>query len=365
MKILLLACLVKNKSGNSYGGAEKSIVNLANWLSDEGYNVTLASVEGKEKAFFINENVNFRGYNIQAGKRLYVHYQMYKNTQDVINKVKPDVIIGFWIHPMFYCLFNKFARRAVKIYSERNDPKLEYGCISKVLRWFVVRYSNGIVFQTEMAQKYFGKKIQRKSRVIHNPVYISKAQYPIKKERDNRIVAVGRLNPQKNFELLINAFNKVVDDCPNSVLEIYGEGPLHKSLQNQIDLLNLTEKVFLMGAHANVLDRICGARLFVMTSIYEGMPNALMEAMCLGIPVLSSDCPCGGPGELIDNGINGYLFKIGDIETLAEKIRYIYNKSDMESIISNEQKICITHSTSSIFPKWIEYIKELLKEGGN
>ena len=361
MKILLLACLTKNKSGNSYGGAEKSIINMANWLSRKGYDVTLASVEGSEKTFFIDEGVKFKGYDIKKGNKIYIHYQIYMNTQRAINECKPDVIVGFWIHPMFYSIFNSYTKKVIKIYSERNDPSLEYGKISKLLRWVVMKNCTGIVFQTSEAKEYFNKKICRKSKIIHNPVYITEDQYVIK---ENRIVAVGRLNEQKNFRLLIDAFNQVKDECPNAIVEIYGEGPLRDSLKKQIELNDLENRVFLMGAYPDVLDRIYGARLFVLSSNYEGMPNALMEAMCLGIPVLSSDCPCGGPRELIIDGKNGFLFTTRNKDELAMKIRDIYNCHDLQDLIKYEKQICATHSEEKIFSKWVEYIKELVKKDG-
>ena len=91
----------------------------------------------------------------------------------------------------------------------------------------------------------------------------------------------------------------------------------------------------------------------VMTSLYEGMPNALMEAMCLGIPVVCSDCPCGGPKELLRNGINGFLFKNGSIGDLKEKIRDAL-KADPKKIAMAEKKICNTHSVDAIFRRWCE-----------
>ena len=361
MKILLLACLTKNKSGNSFGGAEKSIINLANWLARNEYSVTLASVEGKEQAFFVEKNVDFKAYELKKKSKLSTHFQIFLNTQRAVFETKPDIIIGFWIHPMFYFCLNPIFRKIKMIYSERNDPNLEYGKIAKFMRKIVLQHASGIVFQTLDAKRYFSDSIKKKSIVIHNPVYLETHQYPIVEERDNRIVSVGRLNSQKNFSLLIDSFSTIEKEFPNLVLEIYGEGPLRDELENKITMLNLSGKVKLMGAHKNVLDRIYGARLFVLPSNYEGMPNALMEAMCLGIPVISSDCPCGGPRELIKDGVNGFLFEPQNRNHLIQKMKYVLtmDDKDIKPILNEEKKICITHSQDFIFGQWVNYISHV------
>ena len=122
----------------------------------------------------------------------------------------------------------------------------------------------------------------------------------------------------------------------------------------------MENKIFLKGTYKDVLDRIYGSRLFVMTSDYEGMPNALIEAMCLGIPVISSDCPCGGPRELIINGENGYLFKLNDIEQLKQYMMQALESYDL-NLCLKEKEICKSHSKERIFTAWEEYIKEIVK----
>ena len=359
LKILLLACLFKSKSGNAYGGAEKSIINLSNWLSHHGYDVFLASVEGQEKSFDIDCNVHYLSFDWKQTNKIFTHLQIFRNTQKAINVVKPDVIISFWIHPMLYSIFNPYSWRKKIVFSERNDPKLEYGTLSRILRYFVLLRANHIVFQTEEAQRYFKETIKKKSVVIHNPIYIKNGSYPIN-EMDNRVVTVGRLNAQKNISLLINAFRIISKRFPKLELEIYGEGPLRSELELLINQMGIQKTVHLMGAHKDVLDKIYGSRLFVLPSLYEGMPNALMEAMALGIPVISSDCPCGGPRELIVDSYNGFLFKNDDEDDLVEKLNYMLSLDEklLRTIRENEKEIINTHSQDIIFDKWDKLISE-------
>ncbi len=357
MKILLLACLRKNKSGNSFGGAEKSIINLANYLTSCNYDVTVACIEGSDSPFEINSKVKVLKYNFKEKNKLINHYQLYLNTKNAIEKTNADLIISFWIHPLFYSIL--IDKNSKKIYSERNDPSREYGIISKFLRKIMLRKINGVVFQTKEAQNYFDKEVVDKSIIIHNPVYIQYDKYSLVKKYDNRVVTVGRLVNQKNFSFLINCFHDISQEYSDLILEIYGEGPLKSNLQKQIDSLNMHNKIFLMGAHKNVIDKIYGAKIFVLCSNYEGMPNALMEAMCLGIPVISSDCPCGGPRELIENYKNGLLFNCNDKYDFINKFNFMMKDANLNKISKEEKKICNTHSQKKIYGSWINYINKI------
>ena len=357
MNILLLASFRKNKSGNIFGGAEKSITNLSNWLSGKGHNVVLASVEGAEMPYSISIGVKTEFCRIYSQNKIRIHMEVAKNTIRLIKKYRPDIIISFWIHPLFYGLLSMKIRRIPFLYSERNDPKKLYSFITKAMRFFVMKYARGIVFQTQEAQTYFSENIQEKSRVIHNPTYIEYNQYPFIEKTDNRIVSVGRLNEQKNYPLLIKEFSILFRNHPDLVLEIYGEGPMKTELEQLISELKLENHIKLMGTYTNILDKIYGSKLFVMSSDYEGMPNALIEAMCLGITCICSDCPCGGPRELISHGENGYLFKVGDMRGLVETLEMALKKDNTELRLKAKE-ICRTHNQDRIFGKWIEFIHE-------
>lgn len=300
MRVLLLACL--NNDGNALGGAEKTIINLSNWLAlDADDEVQLVSVDGDARPYNISDKVNYYGFEKVRESKIKHHLKLYKHTQIAIKRFKPDVVISFWIQPLFYAMLNREFRNISFIFSERNDPDLEYGRITKCIRNIALKKVSGIVFQTKSAMDYFNDNVKNKSVIIQNPVYIKYDDYKLNEKMDNRIVSVGRLYNQKNQKLLIEAFNRIKDRYPEYSLEIYGEGILREELQSLINNYNLNSRIKLMGAHKDVIDKIYGSRLFILTSLYEGMPNALMEAMCLGIPIISSDCPCGGPRDLIQS----------------------------------------------------------------
>lgn len=360
MKIMLMACLSVSKAGNIYGGAEKSVINLANWLAkNRDHEVYLVSVEGDAKAYPVDEKVHFIGNVFFHTGKFSTHIRILQFTKRTIRKINPDVIISYWIQPVFYAVLSGCAKNIPMIYSERNDPSLEYGKVAKLMRYVALKAVSKIVFQTGDAKAYFSEKIQRKGVIIHNPVYLKFEDYPIGKQ-DNRVVAVGRLSKQKNYELLIRAFARISHVYPELILEIYGEGPLKDTLAAQIAESGCN-RIVLAGAHPDVLDKIYGARMFVMTSYYEGMPNALMEAMSLGIPAVCSDCPCGGPRELIQTGVNGYLFATGDEDDLIEKMKLVLDNGNNLELRNNEKQITETHSQEQIFSLWQEVIESVLK----
>lgn len=152
------------------------------------------------------------------------------------------------------------------------------------------------------------------------------------------IVTCGRLTEQKNHKLLIDAFAEVQKIYPFATLKIYGEGVLREKLQNQIDSLNLNEKVFLMGATNDVAKALQTADLFVLSSDYEGMPNALMEAMAAGVPCISTDCPCGGPRELFGEDASDKLVPCNDSAQLAEAICCVFDGAEHNVVEKNMQK---------------------------
>lgn len=364
MKFLFFACLLDENKG--FGGAERSIVNLANWIADNTDNsVILESVVGNGGAYKISKNVIFHGHptlcssSVSLRYKMMIHYKIARNVVSAIKNVKPDVVVGFWVHTLFYAIPWIIGRNVKVIYSLRNDPNSSnYGFISKVMRWLVVRYADGIVFQTNQAKKFFSKKVQVKAIVIPNPTYIKKGEFQIPPIRTNRIVNVGRLELQKNQKMLIKAFAKVKKNYPDMYLEIYGDGSLKEELQIFINELGLNESVFLMGSYKDIFYRINDAKLFVLSSDFEGMPNALIEAMSLGIPSISTDCPCGGPDMLIQNGSNGYLVPVGDVDALAEKIiSFLSIETFLQEEISKKSMMVLDSlEYGKIMKKWYQYI---------
>ena len=341
------------------GGAERVISNLANDFVKNNDIVMVTtinkieySLEKKVKHYSLDENVKLNA--LQRLKKLY----------KIIKDEKPNVIVSFLPEPSYrILLLRKFINIPI-IVSVRNDPKREYSNFKrKILMKILYPLADGFVFQTEEAKEFFRKKIQNKSTIIPNPIkneFLERKIYEGKK--DNLIVSVGRLEKQKNHELLIEAFSDISKEISEYKLIIYGEGSLRKNLEEKIQNLNLQDKVFLPGTVDNIPEKIEKAKLFVMSSDYEGMPNALMEAMALGLVTISTDCPCGGPRFLIENEKNGYLVKINDKNGLAKSIKNVlkYSRDEkIEEISHNARKTALTLKEEKINKKWYKYILDI------
>jgi glycosyltransferase involved in cell wall biosynthesis len=227
-----------------------------------------------------------------------------------------------------------------------------------MLRDMMYPLADGFVFQTAEAQRYFSKKIQKRSTIIANPIKANLPE-PFEGERTDRVVALGRLEPQKNYPLLFRAFKRVAEKRDGLTLDIYGGGSQQENLAKLIAEMGMENKIFLRGISANVHDEVLDASAFVLSSDFEGMPNALMEAMAIGLPCISTDCPCGGPEFLIDNEVNGLLVPVKDEEALVNALeRVLSDKNFSQRISENAVKLREECNLERIADKWLEFIEK-------
>ena len=253
--------------------------------------------------------------------------------------------------------------KAKIIVSERNDPRNFQGkTITKLVSRYLMSKADGFVFQTNDARDYY-KKYKNKSVVIPNPV----ADVPVilerlpNEQRDKVIVTAGRLVPQKNHEMLIKAFGKIADRFPQYKLIIYGEGELKEKLQLLTKELGISNRVVFPGSVNDLHERIKNAELFVLSSNFEGMPNALMEAMAMGITCISTNCPCGGPKDLIDNGNNGYLIPVNDIDKCVDIITSVLDdKYEADRIGQNSLKTRDKYCSDVICSEWLNMVTKVV-----
>lgn len=338
------------------GGAEKSLVMLANSLAERNHDVTLLAMEKGDIFYPVHEDVNIKYIADQGSIGIIRRMHRLKQIIKVLKEIKPDIAICFG---MLVGVIGPKLLGIKTIYSERGNPGTKSNkSIIGLVRSLIFPWLDGFVFQLEGAKNFFSKKVQNKSTVIPNPVYMKYDDYDIPEKREKVIVNVGRLHSQKNQRLLISAFNEVVDEFPDYKLHIYGQdGGLESELKKYVKDLNLERKVLFLGTTDKLWDEIVTASMFVLSSDYEGMPNALMEAMALGIPSVSTDCPPGGPAALITHKKNGLLCPVGDVEALTECMRLVLSsKQNSEKMGLEAKKICYTHTVQEIMNKWNNYL---------
>ena len=343
-----------------HGGAERVICNLATQFSEHGDDCILTTSFRDNWEYPFGEKV--RRITLFESQLNYGflrrNISLIRKLRKLLKTEKPDIIVSFMAEPNFRTLIAARGLNVKTIVSIRNDPNKEYpNFIYRFLAKHLYKKADGIVFQTEDAQKWFPKSIQKKSKIIFNQVDEVFYNTIYNGERHD-IVTTGRLVAQKNHKMLIRAFAAIADKISDNLI-IYGEGELRGELESLIAELHLENRVFLPGSTKNVADTIKSAKLFVLSSDYEGMPKSLMEAMALGIPCISTDCPCGGPRMLLKNHSNECLSDVNDFEKFSQKIYFLISNLGKSLIIGQDLKnYAGLFSPDKVFLEWFYYLHE-------
>lgn len=250
-------------------------------------------------------------------------------------------------------------RMGVKVLlSERCDPTYHRD-LHQILTNIQFKFADGYVFQTPEAAAYYGKRAQRVGKVIPNPI-IDKLGNPQFDNLRKEIVSVGRLSKEKNQEGLIEAFSMFHKKHPDYILKLYGSGPLEELFIKRINELALQGFVEIIKGKTNISELIKGAELFVLNSFTEGMPNALIEAMSMGVLSVSTDCPIYGPRLLVNHGENAYLTPVDQPDKLAEMMCYaVEHTEEGNRIRHNAVEIRERLCSEKIFAEWNSYILSL------
>lgn len=346
----------------SGGGAERVLCQLANKLSEE-HSVTLAAAYPSENEYAIASGVQkvYLDSSVENKKS----WKQIVTLRNLIKTEKPDICISFLPQPNFKILMASFGLRNKVIVSVRNDPVREYGSmINRILAYVLYPRANGIVFQTRDAQDFFPRRIRKKSRVIMNQV--CKVFFEKTVELGCYFVATGRLNEQKNYPMMIRAFAKFVEKYPDEELRIYGAGEKSEELKTLIKSLGAECNIRLMGQTNDIPTVLSQAKCFLLTSNFEGMPNGLLEAAAIGLPCVSTDCPCGGPREIIENDVNGILIPINDEDALYHSLCRVQEDICYRNKIAiNARKGAMRYHPDVVFQLWMAYINAIVKGGKN
>ena len=284
-----------------------------------------------------------------------------KKLRRVIRDLKREsfpVLVPFHDTCLKYSLAAALFTGVPVVACERNNPYIKGTAkIARIKSNIPYRMAARCVFQTSGAAEYYCRSVRRKSAVIPNPLNVD----IIKKwrgEDSDTVVSVGRLEPQKNQAMLIRAFANVAEKYPEIKLDIYGEGSLRSSLEEKIKTLGLTGKVTLCGLTGKIGEVLASSRMFVLSSDYEGMSNALIEAMAAGVPVVSTDHPTGGARALIKDGVNGYLTPVGDDAALARAMEKCISDPVKTKLMAKEaEKIADALCADATADKWQEVIE--------
>ena len=232
---------------------------------------------------------------------------------------------------------------------------------SRILKHLQYRIADGYVFQTPEASRMYNKRATRIGTVIANPI-IDQLPEPQFDNLRKEIVNTGRLCDQKDQATLIHAFSIFHKEHSEYNLIIYGSGEYKDRLLSLIDELGLSNCVQIISGLTDISQRINGSSMFVLSSKAEGMPNALIEAMSMGVLSISTDCPAYGSRMLIENNVNAVLVPVGDVKKMAEEmIRLIDHETLADSIRHNAVAIRERLNPEKTAKAWLDYINKIVK----
>ena len=251
------------------------------------------------------------------------------------------------------------------VISERADPFQQLSKLDKIIH-AIYNQAEGAVFQTNGARDFYSKRLQEKSIVIPNPVVdnyseITHDYYNINKE----LVSVGRFEIiQKRQDVLLKASKIVFEKYPEYKLIFWGDGPDEDKLKELAKELQIENKVMFAGVTNSVLEKVNQSEIFVLSSDYEGIPNALIEAMSIGMPCVATDCSPGGARMLLEDGKSGKLVGCGKYEELAKEIIYFIENREKEKEYGMYAKESIGRfSYSILMNRWEEYLLKIIESG--
>lgn len=353
------------------GGAERVVINLAGHFAGQGKEILLVTsrvlpeeyeVRFPAKRRLLEEEIKSAPFG-RIGK---IPARI-RGLAKIWKEERPDLIIAFVGKMNLYAVLSAGRMEIPVILSVRSDPAREYpSYFQKKLAEKLFRKAAGVVFQTEDAMHFFSKEVQKHSVILPNALSESFVKARYEGTRNDEIVMVGRLDQNKNHALLFRAFAKIHEEYPSFRIKIYGAGllgsdtePVLKKLAGE---LGIEKKVDFMGRASDIRNQIERARIFVLASDYEGMPNALLEAMATGLAVISTDCPCGGPAAVIRNGENGLLIPVGDADALETALRRILENPQSEEAMGKEAaKLAKELTPLKVCRKWQDEIERMVE----
>ncbi len=315
------------------GGAERVAATLANAWAEQGRTVwILSSFLGARGSFYkLHAGVSLLyladGMARQPRDRWLAALYKLRALRRLILRINPDVTLSFLTNVNIMAIAAQAGLKVPLVVSERTDTA---GDVDKPLSLRLARVlsyplADALVVQTAAAAERYGKRLRGVAPivVIPNPLPDALMTSSVRAghaRSGGTVIAMGRLSAEKGYAALIQAFRAAFAGDPTWCLQIWGEGPLRTQLQAEIDAVGLTGRIQLCGQTEEPWAALAAAQIFVMTSQYEGFPNAMLEAMALGLPCIAFDCPTG-PSELADEGRTAVIVPLNDIDGLAEELR--------------------------------------------
>jgi GalNAc-alpha-(1->4)-GalNAc-alpha-(1->3)-diNAcBac-PP-undecaprenol alpha-1,4-N-acetyl-D-galactosaminyltransferase len=348
------------------GGAERVLSDLANHWISQGNKVSFITFATPTTVPFypLDPKINLiqldqSQHTSSPLKRFINSFKRILVLRKTLQQLKPDRIVSFVDITNITALIASIGLKIPIVVSERIDPNFHK--IPSFYEWFrlkVYPLCLKLIVQTTNAATYFPKQFSYFMMVVPNPVRSPTVEKKDYVQHITHIISIGRLDQQKDHKTLIRSFSHLLKTHPDLTLTIYGEGRERPNLETLITSLNLQNKVHLPGTTQNIQEALLNADLFIFPSHYEGFPNALCEAMAVGLPVIASNC--SGITDILRDGIDGRLFPIGDENALTKiTLELLEDPVQCESLGTHAKEVSTRFSPTRVFAMWDNLLKKI------
>ena len=338
------------------GGSEKVVTLLANDYVGRGINVAIMMFAGNSVAYELDERVEVLSVAPASAGNMRVRLGRVRRMRAFFKKNTGAYIFSFSTMGTAFATMATWGMKRFILVSERNDPNY---CPNAAWRNWAYKKADCLTFLTAEIRDYFPPHIREKGVIIPNPIDDTvprRADAP----REKTVVAVGRLEAQKNYPLLLKAFQIFCAAYPEYVLHIYGTGALERELRALAGMQGIADSVVWHGFDPDVQEKIINSGMYVLSSDFEGISNAMIEALAMGIPTIATDSLGGGSRSYIEDGVNGLLAPMRDEKALAEAMKRIAADEVLAKKLSdNAVKIREKYSVKEIADRFLQCVEEL------
>ena len=352
------------------GGAERVFVNLAEFFLGEGYKVTMVTQYQypSEEEYILPGEIKRVLSDLTSeelnNSRILNFIHRVRKLHRIWKNEKPDLVLSCIGKNNFMTVVTTMFTKTRPVVSVVGEAKEEYpNRLMRLLANLLFPLADGIILQTTRSKFFFNKRVQSKAVILPNSLNPDFIRPRYEGERDKRIVSVGRLDANKNHEMMIRAFAAIQDRYPEYTLTIYGDGELRAYLENLAKELGVSDRVLLAGVIPDVAVQIERASLFLLTSYSEGVSNALIEALATGLPVISTDVPSGGTVELMEDGVNGVIIPTGDQRALEMALDRVLSDPAYADRLGREAvKIQERLAPDRVNRMWMRYFEGVMEK---
>ncbi len=350
------------------GGAERVFVNLAEFFLQEGYRVTMVTQYQKEDEYSLPLGAKRVLSDITSEEmsrsRIKNFCYRIRKLHRIWKEEKPDLVLSCIGKNNFMTVVTTMFTKTRPVVSVVGEAGEEYpGRLMKTLANLLFPHAAGIILQTERSKYFFNRRVQNKAVILPNSLNPNFIRPRFEGEREKRIVTVGRMDANKNHEMMLRAFASLADRYPEYTMTIYGDGELHSYLQDLAKELGIAQKVSFPGVVKDVAGQIEKASLFLLTSYSEGVSNALIEALALGLAVIATDVPSGGTIELMTDGENGLIIPAGDRQALENAMdRLLGDTAYADKLGRCAAKIQERLAPERVNVLWKDYFEKIMEE---